>query len=255
MPDLRWNSAYWTRHYDWSAKGEEWSSVWGLSSAQWFATILSRIRSFVPTGTLLEIAPGFGRWTRFLGSLCQRYYGVDISSTCTEACRARFSSKSHMEFFTNDGLSLAIIPDGSVDFAFSFNSLVHVDPGVLQSYATQLVAKLSSKGAAFIHHSNLAALTTTEETKRHGRDPNVSAELFQTYVRAANGEILRQEVVDWGGTMALDCLSLFARAGAYETASSFQTNSRFMEEALYVAEYVAPWDWGAEPSAIGHRKP
>src|ERR1035437_1617743 len=177
MPDVRWNAAYWAGGYDWSLKGEEWSTVWGSSSAQWFGAILPRIRCFVPTANVLEIAPGFGRWTRFLATMCDRYYGVDISTECVDQCRKRFSV-SHMEFFANDGTSLSMIPDGSIDFAFSFDSLVHVDTSVIKAYVAQLISKLSPKGAAFIHHSNLAALESpTGEI--HMRDPSVSARLFR----------------------------------------------------------------------------
>ena len=35
---------------------------WDCDS-QWFGLIFPRIHAFLPTGTILEIAPGFGRWT------------------------------------------------------------------------------------------------------------------------------------------------------------------------------------------------
>jgi hypothetical protein len=65
------NRQHWKQDYDWPKQGEEWSSVWGGSEAQWFATILPRIHAFVPTGTILEIAPGFGRWTTYLKKYCE----------------------------------------------------------------------------------------------------------------------------------------------------------------------------------------
>lgn len=49
--------------YDWKDSGEEWSAPWGNSAAQWFGTILPRTSQCLPAGTILEIAPGFGRWT------------------------------------------------------------------------------------------------------------------------------------------------------------------------------------------------
>ena len=239
MPDVRWNKEYWTRRYDWSQKGEEWSSVWGSSSAQWFGSILPRIRSFVPTGSLLEIATGFGRWTRFLATLCDHYYGVDISPACIDHCRATFPV-SHMEFFANDGTSLSMVPDGSIDFAFSFDSLVHADASVIKAYVVQLVSKLSPKGTAFIHHSNLASLCSPAGDL-HARDQTVSAQLFRDCVSAAGGTLLRQEIVKWGQIENLDCLSLFSRFGAYDAKPEIATNNRFMEEALYIGTYIAPW--------------
>jgi hypothetical protein len=47
--------------YDWKEAGEEWSQPWGSSAAQWTGTIFPRIRQCLPAGTILEVAPGFGR--------------------------------------------------------------------------------------------------------------------------------------------------------------------------------------------------
>src|SRR6266567_7931064 len=52
--------------YDWRDAGEEWSESWGTSAAQWSGAILPRIQGCLPTGTILEIGPGFGRWTNYL---------------------------------------------------------------------------------------------------------------------------------------------------------------------------------------------
>jgi hypothetical protein len=55
----------------------------------------------------------------------------------------------------NDGKSLAMVEDRSVDFAFSFDSLVHVEADVIAAYLNQLGKKLKPGGFAFFHHSNL----------------------------------------------------------------------------------------------------
>jgi hypothetical protein len=46
-----------------------------------------------------------------------------------------------------------MIADGSIDLAFSFDSLVHAEADVLSFYLAQLATKLRSDGVAFIHHS------------------------------------------------------------------------------------------------------
>ena len=96
--------------YDWKETGEEWSAPWGSSAAQWAGTILPRIRDFLPTGAILEIAPGFGRWTHYLKDYCQDLWIVDRSSECIEACRQRFAADSHVRCYLNDGRSLSMIP-------------------------------------------------------------------------------------------------------------------------------------------------
>jgi len=80
--------------YDWTHAGEEWSAPWGSSAAQWDGTIFPRIHDCLPSKTILEIAPGFGR--RIIVKNCgpliaqanalTRVAGVSrLSRTCTVA--------------------------------------------------------------------------------------------------------------------------------------------------------------------------
>lgn len=70
MPSIEWNQNKWDEAYPWTEQGDEWSAVWGGSDTQWISTILPRIRNFLPANVLLEIAPGYGRWTRYLLPAC-----------------------------------------------------------------------------------------------------------------------------------------------------------------------------------------
>jgi ubiquinone/menaquinone biosynthesis C-methylase UbiE len=155
MPTLDDNKDVWDRTYDWAQAGDEWSSTWGDTETQWYNTILPRIYSMIPARTVLEIAPGFGRWTQFLSAQCERLILVDLSEKCIQACKVRFSAYSHISYYVNDGKSLDFIPDESIDFAFSFDSLVHAEDDVIAAYLNQLFRKLSVQGVGVIHYSNL----------------------------------------------------------------------------------------------------
>lgn len=174
MPEIKWNDWFWGTHYDWKDQGEEWSSAWGSSEAQWFGTLYPRLHRYLPAPTILEIAPGFGRWTRFLLPQCNHYYGVDLSPACIDHCTRRFARASQARFVKNDGKSLAFLGKTKLDFVFSFDSLVHADEDVLDTYVAQILPRLSSRGAAFLHHSNAAALNLQEPIPkrgpRHGND-------------------------------------------------------------------------------------
>src|SRR5437763_15167954 len=106
MPSLEQNLNQWDKQYDWTSRGEEWSSVWGGSESQWFGSIYPRIHAYLPTKTVLELAPGFGRWTQYLKSYCEHLSVVDISDRCIKACQVRFSADSHIDYHVNDGKSL-----------------------------------------------------------------------------------------------------------------------------------------------------
>lgn len=237
MPDLAWNKGTWDSRYPWQDQGEEWSSTWGGSEAQWFGCIFPRLHRFLPARRILEIAPGFGRWTRFLVPACDEFVGIDLAAKCTEACRARFASARHARFLTNDGYSLEAAGDSGFDLVFSFDSLVHAEHDVLTAYVPQIIARLSPKGAAFLHHSNLLAYGNTIGAP-HGRAMTVSADIVADLVRRANGAVLVQEIVNWGGDHLIDCLTLLARREAFPAAKPVRLqNPTFMGEATLIRNF------------------
>src|SRR5437879_6478092 len=155
MPTVEQNLRQWDANYEWAKRGEEWSASWGGAEAQWFGAILPRIHAFVPATIILELAPGFGRWTNYLKDYCDHLIVVDLAETCIHACRERFAASSHITYHVNDGTSLSMIPDGSLDFVFSFDSLVHAEADVIAAYIRQLAKKLAPNGVGFLHHSNI----------------------------------------------------------------------------------------------------
>ena len=155
IQSVKWNRLTWDVDYSWADGGDNWSEPWGGPEKQWRGAILPRIRAFVPARTCLEIAPGHGRWTQFLKDLCDQLIVVDLSSSCITACEQRFADCPNIRYHVNDGRSLAMLPDGSIDFAFSFDSLVHAEADVLESYLQQLALKMTNDGVGLIHHSNL----------------------------------------------------------------------------------------------------
>ena len=236
MPSIEDNRNTWSEH-PWAARGEGWSRVWGGSPYEWWGTLYPRIREFLPTGTLLEIATGYGRWTRYLIHLCDRLVGVDLVEKCIDHCRTRFAEYPHATFHQNDGTSLEMVADDSVDFAFSFDSLVHVDRDVIGTYLRQLERKLRPDGVAFIHHSNLAAYVDPATGKPPFRNPNwrdltMSAPVFDELCSAAGLRCVGQELVNWEIEQLNDCFSLVALPGSrFERPNVVVENPRFMDEA------------------------
>jgi ubiquinone/menaquinone biosynthesis C-methylase UbiE len=237
--------------YDWPDAGEEWSEPWGSSAAQWSATILPRIRDCLPAGTILEIAPGFGRWTHYLKDHCQELWVVDASSECVEACRRRFAAEPHVRCYLNDGRSLSMIPDASVDFVFSFDSFVHLRRELVDAYLSELGRTLKIGGKGFIHHSNLGAYAGLLERvpgpvrkllrkmkildwERH-RNPTVSADLFRSLCAKTGLHCVSQELINWRGRRLIDCLSLFVRSDStQQDATQISRNPNFMREAARI---------------------
>ena len=165
MPSVEENYRAWNETYPWKSGGDEWSQPWGSAANQWYALILPRIYHFLPAEHILEIAPGYGRWTQFLAQQATVLSVVDLSEKCITQCRERFAQYDHLRYYVNDGKSLSNIADDSVDFVFSFDSLVHADMHIIQAYISEIRRVLRSGGAAVIHHSNLGASRSTIQWK------------------------------------------------------------------------------------------
>jgi len=157
MPSISENTEFWGKNYVWPEAGDEWSEFWGTAHAQWFGCLLPRVFPFLK-GRVLEIAPGHGRWTQFLQAHCESLIGIDLASSCVEKCTERFASHPNLEFQVNNGLTFPAIDDRSIDFAFSYDSLVHAESDVMSSYVKELARVLKPGGVAFLHHSNRDAV-------------------------------------------------------------------------------------------------
>jgi SAM-dependent methyltransferase len=217
VPSLSQNLSVGGEAYDWSQRGDEWSGTWGGVSYQWWTTLFPRLQGYVPADRILEIAPGYGRWTHFLRDLCAELIIVDIAESAIAHCRERFAGDEHVSAHVNNGSSLAMVADGSIDLVFSFDSLVHAEADVISGYVAELSRILAAEGVAFLHHSNMAAYEqgTYDPHNIHWRATSVSAQLIEQLARTSGLSIVSQEQVAWGNEKLLnDCFSVIARAGS-----------------------------------------
>mgnify|MGYP003586141976 CR=1 FL=1 len=269
------NKREWDGRHHWADGGDEWSAPWGGPARQWHGSILPRLAGFLPADRILEIACGHGRITQYLKDACRSLMAVDLSERCVTACQKRFADCPRMEFHLNDGKSLAVVADQSVDLAFSFDSLVHADAQVLEAYIQQLPRILKSEGVAFLHHSNLGEYQKMYQRIRripglegwlqrvglldesiHWRDWTVTAGKVERWARENGLCCIRQEIVRWRTRRVFnDCFSVLvpaesARAQPHQVAR----NPRFMMEAdnlSWLARFYDGPSAGASSSCRG----
>src|SRR5207244_865501 len=118
--------------------------------------------------------------------------------------------------YLNDGRSLSMIADGSVDFVFSFDSFVHPDREVAEAYLRQLRSKLKIGAKGFIHHSNFGEYANSLRERlpeivakplikanildwAHHRNPGMSADLFRALCERNGLHCISKELVNWHG--------------------------------------------------------
>jgi SAM-dependent methyltransferase len=262
MPEVDANRTNWTADWEWPEQGDEWSAWWGGTDALWHGAILPRIHAWVPTGTVLEIAPGFGRWTDYLRRLADRVIAVDLTERCVDHCRERFASDAGVEVHQNDGRSLPMVGYASIDFAFSFDSLVHAESDVLAAYMYELARVLKPDGVAFLHHSNIGAYPRQTRFARriksrllHGpltrrgliinmpawRAESVTAESVAEQAASAGLACIAQEKVNWEfGRHLIDAFTVVTRPGSrWERPGEVVENPRFIDEAVRMRRLYA----------------
>jgi SAM-dependent methyltransferase len=102
---------------------------------------------------VLEVGPGFGRWTEFIVARSHSLTLVDVSSTCIEACQDRFGDDlPERAFVVNDGRSLPLT-DSSLDLIWSFATFVHIDAPDVDAYLAECYRTLRPGGHFVIHHA------------------------------------------------------------------------------------------------------
>jgi SAM-dependent methyltransferase len=262
MADVKSNLEVWNESWDWSGAGDEWSDWWGGTPALWFGALLPRIHAFLPAETVLEIGPGYGRWTQYLKDLCRRLVVVDLAERCIEHCRGRFVDATNIEYHVNDGRSLGMVADRSVSLAFSFDSLVHVEADVLDAYLAELARTLEPNGVAFIHHSTVGDYGRLNAIVRHmpervrrplvNRGALIDAYAWRAESVTADGvaatcerlglACVSQEKINWqhGGPYLLDALSVFTPRGSrWERPHRLTRNPLFRREAHRMASHYA----------------
>jgi ubiquinone/menaquinone biosynthesis C-methylase UbiE len=170
-------------NYDWSRSGEEWThhakTYKDFDPAAWKSSLINEILlKYVEKGsTILEIGPGAGRWTETLVSLACTLILVDISKKCLDLCKERFKNYSNVRYILTQG-QLDLIPDNSIDYIWSYDVFVHINPTDIGTYIRDIKRILRPQGYAIIHHSG----QYDYKTRERGFRSYMTGELFKSMI-------------------------------------------------------------------------
>lgn len=217
--------------------------------AQWKRDIWPRI-GMANFSRVLEIAPGGGRLTdRLLHAMRpgDKLVGVEKNRVAVETLlRKRFAThaednpraKKVATFHINNGSTLQMIPDASISFVFSWDSMVHFAPEDVASYIVEIYRVLRPGGTGFLHHSNLpqckgkaargrahgpdgsCGVPVLARKNPHGRNL-MTCDIFAKLARSAGLEMTASEKFLWppekekralrGVKVISDCVSSFRK--------------------------------------------
>ena len=173
-------------NYDWSNSGEEWTleakTYRGLEPNAWKTSLIDgmMLKYIKKESIILEIGPGAGRWSEMLQGLASRLVLADISKRCLEICKERFKNYEHVEYHLIER-GLDFIPDSSIDYIWSYDVFVHINPSDIEAYITDFERILKPGGYAIIHHSG--QYSSEKDAREIGFRSYIDGDLFAYIVK------------------------------------------------------------------------
>ncbi len=153
---VKYNRMLWNS-YDWTTEGEEWTNMVtqlrGLNPNEWKKTLINEmmLKYIKKNSTILEVGPGGGRWTKILYPYAKTLILADVSERCLEVCKKSFESSTNIQYYlVNDRLST--IKENSIDFIWSYDVFVHINPSDIRKYIEDFYRILKIDGIAIVHH-------------------------------------------------------------------------------------------------------
>ena len=123
-----------------------------------------------PDWTCLEIGCGIGRLLKPVARCCRRVIGVDISEQMVAHSRDYLSGVANAEVHLNDGRTLCVIPDDSVDLVYSHLAFQHMTTQeVVDGYLAEIVRILRPGGYCRIQCWREAPLPLAQRLKNIAR--------------------------------------------------------------------------------------
>jgi ubiquinone/menaquinone biosynthesis C-methylase UbiE len=191
----------------WGNEAQDYFDKSEQAATQQWATYIAPFLGEIGGGKVVDLACGRGRWSNMLKNRFQSVFSADVNQENLAYCKERFENEGKITLVELDGYSLPFEND-SVDFVFSFDSMVHFDLDVIAGYLRETHRVLRSGGQAFFHHSN----TTNSKVVKIQENPHwrnfMSKEIFEHLALKAGLTVEKQQVIDWGTAKNIDCLTL-----------------------------------------------
>ena len=137
--------------------------------------------------TALEIGQGGGRWTRYLlsfGSVITIDFYQELIDEFTRLFRA-----PHLRSIRNNGTDFPSVDDASVHFVWSFGTLVHLDPPLIEGYLSSLPRILAPDAQVVLHYSDKRKAAALANPTFSDNDPG----RMRSMVESAGFEIVAED--------------------------------------------------------------
>jgi len=129
--------------------------------------------------TVVEIGAGGGRWTRYMLN-ARQIYAVDYHQELLDELKANFDA-NNITYIKNNGDDFPGIPDGSVDFLFSFGVFVHLDVDIIDRYLRKIKPLLAYNSNVVIQYSDKTKPIAKNYKGFSDNDPDKMRELVLSH--------------------------------------------------------------------------
>jgi SAM-dependent methyltransferase len=158
MPDLDWNRKWGTMIASFTPGEKEpnFGDRWG--DPETFGPLLEVRERFVnpyvrPGTTVLEIGSGGGRWTQYLAP-AGHLVSVEFNPESFSYLRARFP-ELRIDTYQTSGFEMHGVASESIDFLFTFDVFVHLEPSGIQQYLHEIERVLKRGAVAVVHYADI----------------------------------------------------------------------------------------------------
>lgn len=142
----------WEKNYsDKNYLGDEWGDPRLKIREKYIDPFLQKEKQM----TSLEIGPGGGKWTKILLELSEKVYCVDISKEMLNRTQKRFSNIDNLELELIDGVTISNIPKYSINFFFTYDTFVHLEPRDIYNYLKQVYFLMKPGAVGIAHYSDV----------------------------------------------------------------------------------------------------
>ncbi len=193
------------------------AAFWREGEADLERLLASTEAVLAPEAVVLDLGCGVGRLTRALAARAAWVHGIDVSAEMVRLAGENLDGVANVTLHVGDGVSLAGIPDASVDAVVSLVVFQHIpDPAVTLGYVTDIGRVLRPGG--------WAAFQVSDAPEIHVRQHR-SSRLKVALGRAPKG----QDDPAWrGSAVSLPAIREAAEAGGTTVAHAVGEGSQFL---------------------------
>ena len=152
---------------------------------------------------MLELSPGGGRNTPRLGKVANSIIAVHYNQCALDKCYKKLDNPHlgcTISYQKNNGVDLRMIPNESTTAVYCWESAVHFEKTILDSYIHEFSRVLTSGGLGFLNHSTLGETSHRDIKKNPGWRSNASIDSVAESCASANLRILHHESFPRYGT-------------------------------------------------------